>query len=186
MRIQSFIAAVCAALASVVIFTTVSSTASAQMAMGGAYMVASVAKTDGKKAADFSWSDGKKTIKLSELGKGKPMFINFWATWCPPCRAEIPDIVKLTNELKGKVVFVGVSMDQDRTDEKTLKLVSGFMSKNSMPYPNIIGNNDLFKAYGSPEAIPTTFIVDKNGNIAETIVGSRSKQEFMDALKKVM
>jgi len=186
MQGQSFITAVCTALVSVVLAATTASTVCAQMAVGGAYMVAGVTKSDGKKAADFSWSDGKKTIKLSELGKGKPMFINFWATWCPPCRAEIPDIVQLTNELKGKVVFVGVSMDQDRTDEKTLKLVSGFMAKNSMPYPNIIANNDLFKAYGSPEAIPTTFIVDKNGNIAETIVGSRSKQEFLDALKKVM
>jgi thiol-disulfide isomerase/thioredoxin len=157
----------------------------AALAAPPAYLLKSVTKpsTSGvpDRLVDFEWSadNGKTTTKLSALAKGKPVFLNFWATWCGPCRAELPD----------KVVFVGVSLDQERSDEKTLKLVQNFMDKNKMTYPNIIGitgTQDLARPYGNIESIPTTLIIDKNGKIVERVIGSRSKAEFMELLKKVM
>jgi thiol-disulfide isomerase/thioredoxin len=167
----------------------------AALAAPPAYLLKSVTKpsTSGvpDRLVDFEWSadNGKTTTKLSALAKGKPVFLNFWATWCGPCRAELPDIVAMNAELKGKVVFVGVSLDQERSDEKTLKLVQNFMDKNKMTYPNIIGitgTQDLARPYGNIESIPTTLIIDKNGKIVERVIGSRSKAEFMELLKKVM
>jgi thiol-disulfide isomerase/thioredoxin len=153
------------------------------------YLAGKITKAASPNAmAEFTWVDGKKTVSINDIAKGKPVFINFWATWCGPCRTELPDIVELSKELKGKVVFVGIALDQERTDEKTLKLVGGMMEKMKMEYPNVVttSSNDLSKAFGNIVSIPTTFIVDKNGKIVETFVGMRSKAEFAEALKKVM
>ncbi len=151
------------------------------------FIVKTVDKPNGDKMVDFSWQNGGKSVKLSELAKGKPIFINFWATWCPPCRAEIPDIIKLSKEFGSKVTFVGISLDEDKTDEKVLKLVSTYTSKTNMPYINIIDPTQILaKAYGGVGSIPTTFIVDKNGKIIEKIEGMRSEADFRAALKKVL
>jgi thiol-disulfide isomerase/thioredoxin len=177
-------------IALALVLTTFFSSASIHAAEPPVYLLKTVDKpSSSDRLVDFSWSDGKKTVKLSELAKGKPVFLNFWATWCPPCRAELPDIVEMHKELGNKVVFIGVSLDQERTEEKSLKLVSAFMTKAKMNYVNIIGitaTSDLSRPYGKIESIPTTLIIDKNGVIVERIVGSRSKAEFMAALKKVL
>jgi thiol-disulfide isomerase/thioredoxin len=170
-------------LACLVLFTV------SALAAPPVYLAGKVTKAASANAmAEFTWVDGKKTVSITDIAKGKPVFINFWATWCGPCRTELPDIVQLSQELKGKVVFVGIALDQERTDEKTIKLVGGMMEKMKMEYPNVIStsSNDLSKAFGNITSIPTTFIVDKNGKIVETLVGMRSKTDFVEALKKVM
>lgn len=63
---------------------------------GRVYSVESVTKSGAGKAADLTWKDGTKQVNLLQFGAGKVMFLNFWATWCPPCRKEIPDIIELS------------------------------------------------------------------------------------------
>lgn len=142
------------------------------------------------KRADFAWLDGKKTVKLSEASKGKPVFINFWATWCPPCRRELPDIVELQKEYGAKVVFIGVAFENEATAAQAAPLVSSFAEKNNLGYVNIVGDEKLVgkisAAYGNVEALPTTFIIDKNGVVLDKLIGGRSKEDFLSALKKVL
>ncbi len=132
---------------------------------------------------DFSWKEGDKTMSLSKIGEGKVIFLNFWATWCPPCRREIPDIVAISNEMKN-VVVVGVALEQGGTEK-----LASFVDQNKIPYINIVGSSDLLgkltKAYGGIQYVPTTFII-KNGKIVATLVGGQSKAAFTDAIKKAL
>lgn len=101
--------------------------------------------------------DGK-TLALSDL-KGKIVVVNFWATWCPPCRAEIPDFVEVYNRFKPKgLEIVGISVD-----EMTPQQLQPFIVKNKMSYPVAMATAKLLKDYGPISAIPTTFVVDKKG-----------------------
>lgn len=154
------------------------------------FTLKSVAAAEGNKRADFAWAEGKSTVKLSELSKGKPVFLNFWATWCPPCRRELPDIVELHKELGSKVVFMGIASENESKAVKSTPLVTSFAQKNNIGYINIVGDEELIAkistAYGNVEALPTTFIIDKNGVIVDKLVGGRSKEDFLAALKKVM
>lgn len=139
----------------------------------------------GTKAPDFSWYDGNGTkVSLSEVAKGRPVLINFWATWCGPCVREIPDLVALNEEYAAKgALIIGVSVDQD---DDVLTLVSGFAKEKGMTYPVIIDNGDIAKAYGGIQGIPTTFYVDRNGVIRNTLVGMRDKETFAKEFDAVM
>jgi cytochrome c biogenesis protein CcmG, thiol:disulfide interchange protein DsbE len=154
------------------------------------YALTDVAATTTGKRADFSWTENGKTVKLSNIAKGKPVFINFWATWCPPCRREIPDIVALHKEYGSKIVFLGIALENEGKAVQAAKLVEAYAQKNGIAYINIVGDQAVMEklttAYGSISSIPTTFVVDKNGAIIENIVGSTDKEGFLAALKKVM
>lgn len=126
------------------------------------------------KAADFALprsGDGK-TLRLSDY-KGKVRIVNFWATWCPPCRAEIPHFIEMYDELKGKgVEIIGISMDREGD-----KVVAPFVKDNKMNYPVVIGNDEVASAYGGIRGIPTTFIVDREGRIVKKYVGLPAQTE---------
>jgi thiol-disulfide isomerase/thioredoxin len=138
--------------------------------------------TAAKKAPNFSLStnDGK-TIELSKL-KGKTVVINFWATWCGPCRAEIPGFLEVYEKYKSKgLEIVGISLDQGGWND-----VSPFVKKFKISYPVVIGNDKISKQYGNIEAIPTTFIVDKNGTIVDEHVGYLKKEDFENKIKGLL
>ncbi|MDI6640928.1 MAG: TlpA disulfide reductase family protein [Elusimicrobiota bacterium] len=119
-----------------------------------------------------------KTLTLSEL-RGKVIILDFWATWCPPCRAEIPFFVELQNEYKEQLAIVGVCLDRDDRDN-----IKKFIEKIGINYPIVMGDPKVVKDYGGIKGIPTTFIIDKNGNIRETIIGYRPKEVFENEIKK--
>ncbi|MCL5978674.1 MAG: TlpA family protein disulfide reductase [Nitrospirae bacterium] len=120
-------------------------------------------------ATDFTLPDinGKK-VSLSEF-KGKVVILNFWATWCGPCRAEMPSLNKLYIEFKDKgLAVIAVSVD---TSENPVK---SFIKKHNLSFPVLMDKNKevSFDEYGVL-GLPTTFIIDKNGIIAEKILGER-------------
>jgi peroxiredoxin len=135
-----------------------------------------------QKAPNFSLqTQNGKVIELSKL-KGKVVLVNFWATWCPPCRAEIPDFIEVYNMYKSKgFEIVGIALDEDGWSK-----VAPYIEKIKMNYPVVLGSAKVVQQYGGIEAIPTTFIVDKNGYIAASQVGVLSKELLVQKLKSLL
>jgi thiol-disulfide isomerase/thioredoxin len=150
------------------------------------YTIESVTKAASGKVPDFTWKEDGKTLSFSEITKGKVVFLNFWGTWCPPCRAELPSIVEISKELDGKdFIIIGIPVSERAADP--VSHVANFASKNGINYRNIVDlKNELGSAFGNIRAVPTTFIIDKKGNISETLVGGRSKNDFMTSIKRAM
>ena len=136
------------------------------------------------KASNFSWKDSTgKTIDLDSY-LGKVTLINFWATWCGPCKMELPDLIAISKEMADKgVKIIGVSTDRGAN---VLEDVSSFVAEKGIPYQIVISNEDLDEAFGNIRLIPTTFVVDAEGKIVQTIVGARSKAAFLEAINAVL
>ena len=133
------------------------------------------------KAPNFALkTSAGKTIELEKL-KGKVVVVNFWATWCGPCRKEIPGFQEVYKQYQGKgLEIVGISLDRNGWD-----VVKPYVEQKQIGYPVVIGDGDLADAYGGIDAIPTTFIVDKKGNIVQQHVGYMSQQELENQIKNL-
>lgn len=119
--------------------------------------------------------DGK-SVKLSDF-RGKVIVLDFWATWCPPCRKGIPDLVDIQKSIDG-VQIIGITVDRNPKE-----VVPDFIKEYNINYPILIGNEEVYKNYGGIEAIPTTFIIDKNGRIINKHVGLVSKETLLCDIK---
>jgi cytochrome c biogenesis protein CcmG/thiol:disulfide interchange protein DsbE len=135
---------------------------------------------DDPMAPDFALTDlNGNTLSLSDF-EGKVLFLNFWATWCPPCRAEIPDFIEVYDEYKDMgLAILGISVDQ-----MSAKRVSAFVERQKMNYPVAMATKKLFQDYPSPGAIPTTLVIDGSGKIRYKKVGLMTKQEVIDLFLK--
>jgi peroxiredoxin len=136
----------------------------------------------GGKAADFTLPnvlDGKE-YSLNQF-KGKVVMVNFFTFFCGPCRDEMPDLNKIYQENKGSgYVCLGIGLSSDPTQLRFL------VKQLNLDYPVLVGNDKVSKDYGNIEVVPTTFIIDKQGNIAHKIVGTRSKEDFLKLIRPLM
>lgn len=125
-------------------------------------------------AADFQLTDLEGSpLQLSAL-RGKVVLLDFWATWCPPCVAEIPHFRDLSAAYKSKgLEVIGISLDEGGETA-----VRPFLKKHGVQYRIALGNPQIIRAYGGIRGIPTTFLIDKKGRVAQKYVGYREKQEF--------
>lgn len=113
------------------------------------------------------------TVELKKLA-GKVVVVNFWATWCPPCRAEIPAMLEVYGRLKGKgLEIVGVALDR-----QGFSVVTPFVERMKMDYPVVMGDEKVVAAFGNFQAIPTTFVIDRKGNIVGEHTGAVTKEQF--------
>jgi thiol-disulfide isomerase/thioredoxin len=98
--------------------------------------------------------------------RGKVVIVNFWATWCPPCRAEIPDLIALQNKYKEQLLIIGISDDDDPP-----ATVKAWAAAHDMNYPIVMNTSELRKTFAGVSALPTSFIVDRQSRIAMRHVG---------------
>jgi len=152
------------------------------------YKVETVEKASGKKdAPNFSWTENGKQNSLDGL-KGNVVLVNLWATWCGPCIKEMPALSQISEELKDKnFIMIGMNVFQQPGSKK----VEDFLKTNPVTYTILDGNQELVDAFGEAngkqiDAVPTTFIIGKDGKIAETIIGSRDKETFLKAINKYL
>jgi cytochrome c biogenesis protein CcmG/thiol:disulfide interchange protein DsbE len=132
-------------------------------------------------APDFTLQgmDGK-TVRLSDH-KGKVVLLEFWATWCPPCRESVPGLQKLHNAYKDKgLVVLAVSMDQDNWEE-----VTSFIAERHITYTVLKGNAGVAEEY-RVRALPMTVIINKEGNISKRYLGMGSDEEVEKDVKAVL
>lgn len=122
------------------------------------------------------------TIKLAELNaildrnKGKVVVVDLWATWCPPCRKEIPGFINLYNKYKGKIEIIGIAFDENGQD-----VVPSFIKKMGINYPVYLGGGDIAESHDL-RAYPTTVVYGKDGKVANTHIGYVSEQDFDDEI----
>ena len=140
-------------------------------------------------AVDFTLTDQYgNTHSLSDY-KGKTIFLNFWATWCPPCRAEMPDIQKIyeTADTEGDnaLVVLGVAAP-NYGNEKDEEGIKQFLKDNGYTYPVLMDTNaDLFESYGV-FSYPTTFMIDKDGNVFGYASGQLSEDTMRSIIEQTM
>lgn len=139
-----------------------------------------------KMLPNVTWEENGKKVSLADQ-KGKVLLINFWATWCAPCKKEMPDLSLINTELKDKdfkMYGINVFFKGTPTIETVLQQIP-------VTYPILDGNDEVVaafeKAMGSKmEGVPTTLIIDKNGKIVDTMVGMRDKDTFLASIKKYL
>ncbi len=102
-------------------------------------------------------------VKLSQF-KGKRVILAFWATWCPPCKMEIPHFIKLADRYKDDLVIIGISNEDKET-------ISKFAAQNGINYTLAVSKNNTASPYSDVTAIPTTFFIDREGIIRNVVIG---------------
>ena len=141
-----------------------------------------MANTGNRAAPDWQLKDlDGKSVKLSDF-KGKVVILNFWATWCPPCRKEIPTFVSLQRQYADKgLVIVGVSLD-----EKGPGVVKPFVAKMGINYPVVMGDPKTAADYGGIAVVPTTFVIDRSGKVAAEHEGDADRATFEGEIKPLL
>jgi cytochrome c biogenesis protein CcmG/thiol:disulfide interchange protein DsbE len=133
-------------------------------------------------APDFTLKDmDGRTFRFADT-RGNVVILDFWATWCPPCRMEIPHFEALYRQYGAKgLVIVGVALDRGGAAN-----VKSFVEENGVTYTVVISDQRVISAYGGIRSIPTTFIIDREGRIVEKVVGYRDKEFFESRIKELL
>jgi cytochrome c biogenesis protein CcmG/thiol:disulfide interchange protein DsbE len=135
-----------------------------------------------QQAPNFTLKDLEgEEVSLSDY-EGKIIFVNFWATWCGPCKREIPGFIELQNKYKDDLVILGISTDRRGTKDR----VAPFAKNYNINFPVLFSDGKVEKDYGGIRAIPTTFILDRELDIAQKIRGYRPDTFFEQAIKSLL
>jgi thiol-disulfide isomerase/thioredoxin len=143
-------------------------------------------------APAFTLEDlGGKKVSLANY-KGKAVLVNFWATWCAPCKIETPWLVELRNQYASQgFEILGVSTDDIDPDDKKMfaqekQEIAKFVEQMHMPYPVLIDGDKISKPYGGLDALPTSFFVNRDGKVVAAQLGLTSKDDIEGNIKKAL
>lgn len=126
------------------------------------------------------------SLKLSDY-QGKIVILDFWATWCPPCRKGIPDLIELKNEFKDKdVEVIGVSLDGITRGGQTAANVEPFIEEYGINYPIIRGDEQIVYSFGGIRSIPTSYVIDKEGNVISRYEGLIPKSQYVKDIESIL
>ena len=144
--------------------------------LGGSAEISLPDMSQDDSAPDFTLKDlAGENVSLSDFA-GIVVILDFWATWCPPCKMELPHFKSLIDRYEEKgLVVIGVALDKEEA-------VRSFVEKEKLETIVCLGNESVVKAYGGITGIPTTFIIDRKGNITDKFVGYRSLKDFEKAI----
>ena len=136
----------------------------------------------GEYAPDFELhSVGGGNFRLSAL-RGQPVVVNFWGTWCAPCKVEIPWLVQLDQTYRAQGVrIVGVAMESGSVEE-----ITKFARERNMEYLVVLGNSATAEEYGGVRFIPQSFFIDRDGRIIKTATGLTDKKDLEDGIKALL
>lgn len=150
----------------------IASTAAAVFVALGIFMIGTTS-VSAQRAPDFTLTDldGKK-VTMSDY-EGKIIILDFWATWCGPCKMEIPSFIQLQEDYKDDVVILGVSLDQGGP-----RTVVPFARQMKINYPVVFGDGQVVQDYGGIRSIPTTFVIDRDFTIQRKYVGYQGHSVF--------
>jgi len=133
-------------------------------------------------APQFTLTDvNGRTVRLSDY-HGKVVLINFWATWCPPCRAEMPDLVRLQREHgKEGLQIIGITYPPEKKTR-----VRTFARSVKVNYPIILGTRQIKARFSSDETLPLTVVINRDGKVSDIISGILLREEFDEKIKPLL
>jgi peroxiredoxin len=137
---------------------------------------------DRKAAPDFALKDiNGRTVRLSDY-RGKVVLLNFWATWCAPCAIEIPWFMEFEQKNKDRgFAVLGIAMDDEGWD-----VIKPFLADLKVNYRTLKGDGMIAELYGGVDALPTTFLIDREGRIASAHVGLLSKRIYQNEIQELL
>ena len=129
-------------------------------------------------AKDFVFKDTQGQMQRLSDYRGKWVLVNFWATWCPPCLAEVPDLIALHNAHKDKdLVVIGISMDSTR------EAVKKFVTKHGITYPIVVGDYKMAEQIGDVQGLPTSYLFDPDGKAVVAHVGTVTQASLEEYIR---
>ncbi len=146
-------------------------------ALLSAFILAAIIVPGSAGAFTLQAADGK-TYRLADL-KGKWVVVNFWATWCPPCIKEIPDLAAFAKAHSGDALVLGVALEYDDINK-----VKDFAKKIGMTYPLVLGENQAEENFGAIKGLPTTLLYDPAGKQVYNKAGSVTRELLENLLKR--
>ncbi len=138
----------------------------------------------GARAPDFTWKNPDGTEARFDESRGKVTLVNFWATWCAPCKKELPDLVELSRKYVDRGFRI-IGVATDRTPN-AVELVADFVREFSIPYQIVISSQEMEDAFNNVRMMPTSFLIDGEGNIIKTIVGIRTRAQLEEAIAPLL
>jgi thiol-disulfide isomerase/thioredoxin len=137
---------------------------------------------DRKAAPEFALKDvDGRSVSLADY-KGKVVLLNFWATWCGPCKIEIPWFIEFEQKYKDRgFAVLGVAMD-----EEGWEVVKPYLDQTRVNYRVVVGNDSVATLYGGVDSLPTSFVLDQDGRIAATHVGLVSKSDYENEISQLL
>ena len=145
-------------------------------------MISLVSFSNSAKAPDFNLKDQYGVTHSLENYKGKVIFLNFWATWCPPCKKEMPDVESIYKEYgenKKDVIILGVNSEKENEVKK-------FLKDKGYTFPTVIDENSEVMRKYFIQAFPTSFVIDKEGNVYGYVMGGLTKEQIRQVIEEVL